>query len=173
MFNRKIPVILLLSLLFMTECTTWYRLTKKESKYYTPVELNILADTTAAIDFKYGFDPDMKLDYIYMAGRFSDQEIYSKEKNLKDALLKYKPEEVVGFYEKIYRLTEIQTWYMNDYKADEEWAEATLIEKYILPDTKKFLELLEKNVIFIDEKYRNIKEERKRVIKEEVIRDLD
>ena len=173
MFKRKNIALLLLPVLLLTECTTWYRITKKESKYYTPLELNILADTTAAIDFKYGFDPDLKLDYIYMAGSFSDQEISSKEKKLKEALLKYKPEEVISFYEKIYRLTEIQSWYMNDYKKDEDWAESTLIEKYLLPDTKKFLEILEKNVVFIDENYRNIKEERKRVIKEEVIKDLD
>lgn len=173
MLTRKSIILLLIPVLLLTQCTTWYRLTKKESKYYTSAEKIILADTTSAIDFRYGFDPDLKLDYIYMAGNFSTSEFLLKEKQLKDALLKYKAEEVIAFYEKIYRLTEILTWHMNDYKEDEEWAEATLIEKYLIPDTKKFLEILEKNVILIDVQYRNIIEERKRVIKEEVVKDLD
>lgn len=173
MLTRKSLMLLLIPVVILTQCTTWYRLTKKESKYYTPIEMNILADTTAAIDFRYGFDPDLELDYIYMAGNFSTSEFLLKEKKLKDALLKYKTEEVIAFYEKIYRLTEILAWNMNDYKEDKEWAESTLIEKYLLPDTKKFLEMLEKNVILIDVQYRNTIEERKRVIKEEVIDDLD
>lgn len=173
MLTRKKLLLLLIPVVIFTQCTTWYRLTKKESKYYTPVEISILAETTAAIEFKYGFDPDLELDYIYMAGKFSAQEIASKERKLKDVLLKYTTEEIILFYEKIYRLTEILKWNMNDYREDEDWAEATMIEKYLLPDTIKFFEILEKNVILIDEKYRNIIEERKRSIREQVVRDLD
>lgn len=173
MITRKSLLILLIPAVIFTQCTTWYRLTKKESKYYTPAEMIILTETTAAADFRYGFDPDLKLDYVYMAGSFSASEIALKEKKLRDTLLKFKTEEVILFYEKIYRLTEILTWNMNDYKKDKDWAEATLIEKYLLPDTKKFLEMLEKNVIIIDVKYRTTIEERKRIIKQEVIDDLD
>jgi len=173
MFNRKNLILLIIPVVILTQCTTWYRITKKESKYYTPAETIILADTTTAIDFRYGFDPDLELDYIYMAGKFSASELAVKEKNLRETLLRYKTEEVVLFYEKIFRLTEILTWHMEDYKKDEDWAEATLIEKYLLPDTKKFLEMLEKNVILIDVKYRTNIEERKRIIQKEVIDDLD
>jgi hypothetical protein len=173
MLTRKSLLLLIIPVVIFTQCTTWYRITRKDSKYYSPAEMIILADTTSAIDFKYGFEPDLELDYIYMAGSFSASELASKEKKLKDTLLKYKTEEVVLFYEKIYRLTEILIWHMNDFKEEEEWAEATLIEKYLLPDTKKFLEMLEKNVILIDVQYRTTFEERKRKIKQEVIDDLD
>lgn len=173
MLTRKSLLLLLIPAVLFTQCTTWYRLTKKESKYYTPSEMIILAETTAAVDFRYGFDPELELDYVYMAGSFSASEIASKEKKLRDTLLKFKPEEVILFYEKIYRLTEILKWNMNDYKEDEEWAETTLIEKYLLPDTNKFLEMLEKNVILIDVQYRTTMEERKRIIKQEVIDDLN
>ncbi len=173
MFTCKKLALLLIPLLLIEGCSTWYMLTKKESKYYTPLEMNILVETTTAADFRFGFDPDLELDYIYMAGKFSDQELAAKEKKLKEVLMNYKTEEVVSFYEKIYRLTEILTWNMNNYRSDHDWAEATLIEKYLLPDTHKFLEMLEKNVILIDVKYRTILEERKRVIKEQVIKDLD
>lgn len=171
--TRKSLILLLIPVVLLTQCTTWYKITKKESKYYTPAEKSMLADTTSAIDFRYGFEPDLELDYIYMAGNFSASELAAKEKIMKDVLQKYRTEEVTAFYEKIYRLTEILTWYMNDYREDEDWTETTLIEKYLLPDTKKFLEMLEKNVILIDVKYRNTIEERKRIIKEQVKEDLD
>lgn len=173
MLTRKSLLLLIIPALIFTQCTTWYRLTKKESKYYTPAEMIILAESTSAVDFRYGFEPHLELDYIYMAGNFSASELAVKEKKLRDVLLGYKTDDIVIFYEKIYRLTEILAWYMNDYKEDEEWAEATLIEKYLLPDTKKFLEMLEKNVILIDVNYRTTIEERKRIIQKEVIDDLD
>ena len=173
MLTRKFLLLFIIPAVIFTQCTTWYRITKKESKYYTPAEMILLADATAAADFRYGFDPDLELDYVYMAGTFSASELAAKEKKLRDTLLKYKAEEVILLYEKLYRLTEILTWNMNDYREDEEWAEATLIEKYLLPDTKKFLEMLEKNVVSIDVQYRTTIEERKRIIKKEVIDDLD
>lgn len=172
MSAKKNIALILLPLIFLLQCSTWYQLTKKESKYYTPLEINILTDTTNAVDFRFGFDPDMKLDYIYMAGNFSQSELAAREKKMRDALSKYTKEEAVLFYEKIFRLTEIQTWKMNNYKKEEDWPEAALIEKYLLPDTVKFLEMLEKNVILIDANYRTIIEERKRIIREQVINEL-
>jgi len=173
MLTRKNLGLLIIPVLILAQCSTWYKLTKKESEYYTPAEMKILIDTTDAADFRYGFDPDLELDYIYMAGRFTSSELVSKEKNMKTALLKYSREEVVNFYEKIYRLSEILAWNVKDYKEDEDWTEATLIEKYLLPDTLKFLEMLEKNVIHIDEKYRSIINKRKKIIREQVIKELD
>jgi len=173
MLTRKNLGLLLIPVLILTQCSTWYKLTRKESDYYTPAELKILIDVTDAADFRYGFDPDLELDYIYMAGKFSSSELASKETKMKDTLSKYSRDELINFYEKIYRLTEILAWNIKDYKADEDWAEATLIEKYLLPDTLKFHEMLEKNVIRIDEKYRSIINQRKKVIREQVIRELD
>ncbi|HQO39344.1 MAG TPA: hypothetical protein PK986_02640, partial [Spirochaetota bacterium] len=76
--KRIIP--LLLPLLLILNCSTWYQLTKKESRYYTEEEKLILEATTAAVDFRYGFDPSLELDYVYKAGTFSEKELTDKNK---------------------------------------------------------------------------------------------
>jgi hypothetical protein len=164
--NRIIP--LLLPLLLILNCSTWYQLTKKESKYYTEEEKLILEATTAAIDFGYGFDPSLKLDYVYKAGIFSEKEIADKNKKMLEVLRKIEKEKVVAFYEKMFRLKEIITWKMNNAQKDREWDDYTLISKYILPDTEKYVEMLEKNVILIDQNYKKTIEERKGEIKKQV-----
>ena len=164
--KRIIP--LLLPLLLILNCSTWYQLTKKESRYYTEEEKLILEATTAAIDFRYGFDPSLELDYVYKAGTFSEKELTDKNKKMLEVLRKIDREKVVAFYEKMFRLKEIITWNMNNAQKDGEWDDYTLISKYILPDTEKYVEMLEKNVILIDQNYKRTIEERKGEIKKQV-----
>ena len=68
----------------------------------------------------------------------------------------------------MFRLKEIITWNMNNAQKDGEWDDYTLISKYILPDTEKYVEMLEKNVILIDQNYKRTIEERKGEIKKQV-----
>ncbi|NLV66389.1 MAG: hypothetical protein GXY14_01820 [Spirochaetes bacterium] len=164
--KRIIP--LLLPLLLILNCSTWYQLTKKESRYYTEEEKLILEATTAAVDFRYGFDPSLELDYVYKAGTFSEKELTDKNKKMLEVLRKIDREKVVAFYEKMFRLKEIITWNMNNAQKDGEWDDYTLISKYILPDTEKYVEMLEKNVILIDQNYKRTIEERKGEIKKQV-----
>jgi len=165
-------LLILLLPLFFLQCSSlsslWYDITKKESTYYNDSEKQILEETTAAIDFRYGFDPDIEIDYIYRAGSFPDKELEGKSKKMLDVLKKYEKQKVIEFYEKIYMLKEIQSVYMANAQKDEEWGDFTLIQKYILPDTEKYVEMLEKNVLLIDENYKKIIEERKGEIRKQV-----
>jgi hypothetical protein len=154
------------------QCSVWYNLTKKESNYYTPDEIVLLKETTSAAGFSYGYDPDLDLDYIYIAGNYSDKELAAKEKAQRDILSSYETERVTAFYEKIFRLKSIIEWNMNYYGKNEKWEERTLIKKYILPDTVKFVEILEKNLLMINRDYRNIIEERKKKISSNVDKEL-
>lgn len=161
-------LIILLLPLFLLQCSTWYQITRKESKYYTEEEKQILEVTTAAVDFRYGFDPSLELDYVYAAGKFSEKELEDKNKKMLEVLRKIDKTKVVEFYEKMYRLKEIITWHMNEARQESEWDDYTLISKYILPDTEKYVEMLEKNVILIDQNYKNTIQERKGEIKKQV-----
>jgi len=167
----KLIIILLLPLMF-TQCSVWYNLTKKESKYYTQDEIVLLQETTSASGFSYGFDPDLDLDYIYIAGTYSDKELAAKEKAQRDVISAYETERVTAFYEKIFRLKSIIEWNMNYYKKKEKWEEYTLLKTYILPDTEKFVEMLEKNLLLINRDYRNIIEKRKKKISADVEKEL-
>ncbi len=167
----KILIILLLPFM-LTQCSLWYKITKKESKYYTAEELILLEKTTAVSGFSYGFDPDLKLDYIYIAGNYSDKELNAKSKELRTLLAKYDYNQIESFYEKIFRLKTIIEWNMNYYSKKKKWAEHTLIKDYILPDTEKYVEMYEKNLLLINRSYKDTIEERKKQIKSDVDKEL-
>ena len=158
--------------LFLLQCSLWQQITRKESTFYTEEEKQILEVSTAAIDFRYGFDPSLELDYVYRAGNFTDKELEGKSKRLLEALKKFDREKVVAFYEKMYRLKEILAWNMNNAQQEKEWDDYTLLSKYIIPDTEKFVEMLEKSVILIDQNYKKTIEERKAGIKKQVEAEL-
>ncbi len=150
----KIILIMILPLL-LVECKSslWNSITKKESKLYTDSELIMLDEVTASIDFRYGFEPDLKLDYVFKAGKFTDKEIQSKAPEMRKVLARYKSEEIISFYVKIVQMRDTQVSEMNEYRDDEEWNDATYIEKYILPEAEMFLDILEKNMIQINSSY--------------------
>lgn len=141
---------------------------KKESKLYSVSEMKMLQDVTASVEYKYGYDPEMEIDYVYKAGVFSDSEITAKSPDMKKVLQNYSPAEVVSFFEKIIQLRETQIWKMNKYKGLKKWADATYIQKYPLPETDLFMGILEKNVIQIDAAYAGKIEKRKEEIRTEV-----
>jgi hypothetical protein len=152
----RIKIILLMILpLLLVECKSslWNRITKKESKLYTDSELLMLNEVTASIDFRYGFDQDLELDYVFKAGKFTDKEIQAKAPEMRKVLVKYKSEEIIAFYGKIFQLRNIQTSEMNYHRQKKNWEDATYIEKYILPEAEMFLDILEKNMIQINSSY--------------------
>jgi len=161
-------LLILLLPLFMLNCGLWYSFTKKESTYYTEEEKVMLDATTAAIDFRYGFDPGLELDYVYRAGNFPDRELEGKSKKMLEALKQFDKQKVVAFFEKMFRLKETLSLRMKEAEKDEEWEDYTLLQKYILPDMEKYIEMLEKNVLLIDRDYKNTIEERKGAIKKQV-----
>lgn len=175
--RTRLLIIMILPMLLL-ECQTsiWTMLTKKESKLFLESEKSIIADTTSSINFQYGYDPELEMDYVYKAGIFTDKDITSKAPEMKKALLKYKTGEIIPFFEKIVQLKEIQVWKMNLYRGKKKWADATYIQKYILPDTEIYFDILQKNVLEIDADYsRKIdqrKDEIKKAVADKLIEDL-
>jgi len=164
-------MIMLLPLLLL-ECSTlswekisWTLLGKKETRLYSEVEKIMLAETTASIDYKFGYDPDLEMDYVYKAGTFTDKEITAKSPAMKKVLLKYSPKEIISFYEKIVQLKDTQIWKMNYSKKKKNWVDSTYIQKYTLAEAEQYLDILEKNVIQIDAAYSEKIEKRKKEIK--------
>lgn len=152
--QKKVIILMLLPLLIIgCKTSLWKQMTQERSKLYTDLEKTMIDEITASIDFRYGFEPDLELDYVFKAGKFSDQEIQSKAPEMKKVLLKYKPEEIITFYGKIVQLRDAQISAMNEYREDEEWVDATYIQKYILPEAELFLDILEKNMIQINPSY--------------------
>ncbi len=164
--NKKIITFLLVPL-FLVQCATYYRFFKSESKFFTEGEKVILAKTTAAIGFKSGFDPDLKLDFVYSHSSVKEGAV-KKQKDLKDVLQSLKAEDVTAFYEKIFRLKRLIEYTMDETKKDEDWNDYTHIKKYILPSFVIYFNLLEKSVLQVVPEYGKTIERRKEFIDAEV-----
>jgi len=138
-----------------------YNLTKKQSKFFSEVEKNMINETTASIDFKSGYDPDLEIDYVFKAGTFTDSEVSAKSPEMKKVLLKYNSKEIISFYEKVFQMKEIQIWKMNYLRSRKNWVNSTYLQKYTLPEMEQFLVILENNVMQIDAAYAGKIEKRK------------
>ena len=165
----KLLMIMILPLLLL-ECQTLSlsMLTKKESKLFSEVEKIMINETTASIDFKYGYDPDLEIDYVFKAGTFTDSEINAKSPAMKKVLLKYSSKEIISFYEKVFQIKETQIWKMNYLKSRKKWVNSTYIQKYIMPEMDQFYVILENNVLQIDAAYSTQIEKRKTYLKKVV-----
>lgn len=174
----KILMIMILPLLLL-ECQTsiWTILSRKDSKLYSEVEKVMLGETTASVDYKYGYDPDLEFDYVYKAGSFTDKEVTDKSPEMKKVLLKYNSKQIIAFYEKILQLKETQEWKMNYYLDKKNWVNSTFIQKYTLGEAELFLEILEKNVLQIvpeyGEKIAKRKIEIKKIVAVNTLKDIE
>ena len=172
--RTKILIITILPLLIFG-CTSsiWIAITKKESKLYTEKEKLILIDTTSAVNYGYGYDPDLFIDYLFIAGKFTDKEIAAKSPDMKKAMVKYSADEIVSFYEKTVKLKETLIWKIENLTKNKKWVNATYIQKELVPEAELFLSILEKNVIQINPQYAVNIEDKKNVIKKNTIYYLD
>jgi mannose/fructose/N-acetylgalactosamine-specific phosphotransferase system component IIB len=126
----------------------------------------MISETTSSIDFKFGYDPDLEIDYVFKAGTFTDSEVNAKSPEMKKILLKYNSKEIISFYEKIFQMKEIQIWKMNYFRNKKNWVNSTYLQKYTLPEMEQFYIILENNVIQIDPVYSGNIEKRKTVLKQ-------
>jgi hypothetical protein len=172
--KSKILIITILPLLlFGCQSSIWIFLTKKESKLYTAKERIILIDTTSAVNYDYGFDPDLLMDYLFIAGKFTDKEITARSPEMRKAMQKHNPADIISFYEKIIQLQQSQIWKAENLTKNKKWINATYIQKEFLPETELFLSMLEKNVIQMNPQYALNIEERKNTIRRNTIRRLN
>ncbi|MCL1832920.1 MAG: hypothetical protein FWG49_00300 [Leptospirales bacterium] len=172
--RTKILIITILPLLIFG-CTSsiWIAITKKESKLYTKNEKLILIDAASAVNYGYGFDPDLLIDYLFIAGKFTDKEITARSPEMKKAMAKYNADEIVSFYEKTVRLKETLIWKIDNLTKNKKWINATYIQRELLPEAELFLSILEKNVIQINPQYGLNIEAKKSAIKKRTIYRLD
>ena len=169
--NRKILIVLLIPFM-LTQCSYYYRIFKKESKFFTEQEKVILAQTTRAIDFNYSFDPDIKLDCIF-ANTDGGKIEKKKEDAFKKVLESFKKEEVTSFFETIYRLKLTIEYTMKEAKEDKEWNDYTYISKYIVPGFTIYYNMLEKHVFQVVPEYKETFVKKKKEIEVRIAKEFD
>jgi len=168
--------ILILLACLLANCSTYYRMFGEKSTYFTDEEKALLGRISQSLDYDYGFDVDLKVDYVFSYTYLEKEipeneklkkETVAKDKNLNNALKGYSRDSVKAFYEKIYKLRCINSHWMNYYKEKKDWKNYTYLEKYILPSVVTFTDLLEKNVIQADKAYAAGIEQRKKEIEKQ------
>ena len=159
------PRLAVFLLIFFLQCSTGV---KKTSPLYSSLDKDILARTTEAINYNYGYEEDLELDYFYFDSYRDLKRNNPKIKNFREAAKKFKLKNLISFYEKIYRLklsTEIK---MEQFKEDEEWKDYVYIKNYIYPPLEKYFSLLERTVLGRSRSYKRKIKKRKKIIKAEV-----
>lgn len=110
----------------------FFKYFNKVSTNYQPDERQILERTTASLGCGYGYDIDVELDYIFFTT--PDTALTPDKQKAFDEFIKdLTPATMKAFHEKIYRLKALTLLKMENYKADEDWKEYTLIQTYLLP----------------------------------------
>jgi len=161
--------------LFLTRCAVYYNVisfTNPKSTFYTEREKELLEKTVKSIDFDYGFDPALNLDYVFpVSPGFT--EFKAGDKELTRALEGSDSETLIGYSEKIYRLKTITVMKMEKYRTDGNWKNYTFINKYLLPPLNYYSDAVEKQALKRDRKYQNEIDGRKNLIDKKVKYEMD
>jgi hypothetical protein len=114
--------------LFTLRCATYYHIFSGEkSTYFTEKESELLDKTTHSIDFDYGYDQVMDLDYVFPVTQgfatFKDG-----DRELARALEGVDSKAVISFFEKIYRLKRLTDMRLERCSEDGNWRDYTYIQ---------------------------------------------
>jgi galactose-1-phosphate uridylyltransferase len=112
----KHRLVILLAPLVFFQCTYYHKAFKKESSYFSDTERRMLAETTAAVTFSYGFDADIEFDYV-LTYPYTRQNFPAKEKALQQLIASYDAETFTAFYEKMYYLKALHEESRDHYNA--------------------------------------------------------
>jgi len=155
---------IILFCMFQARCATYFHIFGAgRSTFYNDRELAILEKTVKAIDFGYGYDPDIDLNYVFsLYHGFSD--FKPEDKELTQAIDGMGPETLITYSEKIYWLTRVAVFKLERYKELGDWKNYTFVKKYLLPPLNFYSDLLEKQALKKDKSYADQIDKRKREI---------
>ncbi len=148
-------VIMTVMCIFLTRCATYYNMFNLDiptSTYYTKEERDLLVKTTKSINFDYGYNPNLDLDYVFpLTGGYT--EFKAGDKDLAKVLENVDTGTLIAFSEKIYCLKRITAIRMDLYWKNGEWNNYTLFYKYLQPPIDFYSSMLEKQAMKRDKGY--------------------
>jgi hypothetical protein len=154
--------------LFTVRCATYYHIfSGDKSTYFTEQETELLNKTTHSIDFDYGYDQGMDLDYVFPVTQ-GYTTFKEGDKELSRTLESIDSKTVVSYFEKIYRLKMITGMRMEKFREDGNWRNYTYIQKYLLPPIDHYADVLERQAVKRDRNYSAEVEKRKKAIDENI-----
>jgi len=140
--------------LFFISCSSFYGFFGEKSDFYSKSDIDILEKTTASIDFNYGYDPVVSLNYVF-AFAHGEKNLKGNEAKFNGVLNGIDTTSLIQFYEKMYKLKSMTVYKMEDYEWTKDWKNYTYVNKYLLPGFDLFFTLLENQVFLRDKSYRD------------------
>ena len=163
--TMKLRIVLMAVMcLFLTRCASYYHIlsfTVPKSTYYTDQERELLDKTTKSIDFDYGYDANLDLDYVFPLSK-GYTEFKAGDKELSRVLDGVDNRTLIAYSEKIYRLRKMTAMRMEQYRSAGQWNNYTLVNKYLLPPLDFYSSMMEKQAARRDRDYMNNLEKRKK-----------
>lgn len=144
----------LLLMIFLLQCSYANRLFKKESFYYTDSERDVVEKTTKVINFDFGYDPEIELDYIYSTTK-EIPDLKSKDADFRKSVAQTDPKLLVSSYGKVFMLRQTTAYRMQYYKQDNDWRYYIYLQKYLLPAVDAYTVMLEKHISERDKSFKD------------------
>ncbi|MBN1534115.1 MAG: hypothetical protein JXA20_15700 [Spirochaetes bacterium] len=150
-------------------CASYFRLFGGQSYTFTAGEVKILEKTTKAIEFDYGYDDDIGLDYVYPYPNSMDA-LKNNENKFMQAVDDIDNTTLIKFFEKVYGVREKTVLLRDLAEAREQWTRYTYISKYLLPGIEEYTKVLERRVLARDPAYGSVIDEKKAAVREALLR---
>ena len=121
----------------------------RDESIFTPSEKRILERATEALDYGYGYEREIGIDYI-ISYSFSETNMPAREKALAAALKDQDVSEIIGFYSKIYRLGVTMRYRIEAFEKDKDWKQYTYLKNYLVPPLEAFTAHIRKQLLARD-----------------------
>ncbi len=167
--NHRLAVLLLPLLLL--QCTYYHKAFRKDSQFYNEQEQQMLAETTAALTYSYGYDSDIELDYVVYFP-YTKQDFAAKEKALQQLVMSYDKDRYAAFCERMYYLRAVSAEQASLYSKNKLWKYTTYINTYLIPPLDEFVSLLYKNLLIKVPSYGGVMEKRKLELLDEAAKEV-
>ena len=118
----------------------------RDDSIFSPAQKKLLENTTEALDYGYGFDEEIGLDYIH-SHSFSETNLPAREKALAAALKDSGPDDILEFYKKVYRLGAMMRHKMAAYEKERDWKQYTYVKNYMIPPLDAFAGHIQKQLL--------------------------
>jgi len=167
-----IRAILMAALFFsLPGCMYYYQYFGIRSDTFSQREIGIIDRTTQAIQFDYGYDDGLDVDYFFPLPN-SMAALKNNEAKFIKAIDDIDNNTLVAFYEKVWQNHEKAVLQKEYFGARKKWKEYTYVSKYLLPGIEEYTLLLEKYIVKRDPDYGSRIAVRKAAIRGRVNQDL-
>jgi hypothetical protein len=167
--NHRLAILLLP--LMLLQCTYYNKAFKKDSQFYTDQEKRMLAETTTALTFSYGYDADIELEYV-LYYPYTKQDFAAKENALQQLVMKYDNRQYIAFCEKMFYLRAVSAEQAIQYSRNKVWKYTTYINTYLIPPLDEYVLMLYKNLLIKVPEYGAVMEKRKLELLDDAAREV-